>query len=64
MTKEHRELIQEAKDFMISETLKHPKTWKGLTTEEWMVAFTNEKIEQSIAVAAEEIRKRELRKSK
>lgn len=46
MTKEQRELVQAAKDFMISETQKRPKTWRGLTTEEWMVAFAKNQTEQ------------------
>ena len=46
MTKEQRGLVQAAKEFMILETQKHPKTWQGLTTEEWMVAFAKNQIEQ------------------
>ena len=41
-----RKLIQEAKDFMISETQQHPNTWYGWMTEEWMVAFANKKLKE------------------
>lgn len=57
-------LIQEAIDFMLSETEKHDKNWKGYTTEEWMVAFAMEQIDQLIEVATEELRKRKVRESK
>lgn len=40
MTKD--KLLQEVIDFMLSETEKHDKSWKGRTTEEWMVAFAKE----------------------
>ena len=49
-----RELIQEAKEFMIAETQKHPKNkWYGFMTEEWMVAFAKHKLREK----AEEITK-------
>ena len=64
MTKEYRKLIQEAKEFMISEPQKHPKTWRGMTTEEWMVAFSKEQINQLMEAVAEEIRRKAIRKSK
>ena len=41
-----RKLIQEAKEFMISETKKHPNTWHGWMTEEWMVAFAKRKLKE------------------
>jgi len=41
-------LLQEAIDFMLSETEKHDKSWKGMTTEEWMVAFAKEQMMQFI----------------
>lgn len=44
--KEKRKLMQEAKDFMISETQKHPRTWHGMMTEEWMADFAKKKIEE------------------
>ena len=57
-------LIQEAIDFMLSETEKHDKNWKGYTMEEWMVAFAKEQIEQLMEVAAEEVRKRKKKDEK
>ena len=41
-----RKQIQEAKEFMISETKKHPNTWHGWLTEEWMVAFAKKKLKE------------------
>lgn len=43
--KEKRKLIQEAKEFMISETQKQPRTWHGMMTEEWMADFAKKKME-------------------
>ena len=44
--KEKQKLIQEAKEFMISETQKHSITWHGLITEEWMANFAMKKIKE------------------
>jgi len=38
-----RKLVQEAKEFMISETQKRPRTWHGMMTEEWMADFAEKK---------------------
>ena len=59
MTKKDRELVQEAKDFMITETAKHGRAWKGLMTEEWMAAFAKEKGGESSESTIMAIRKRE-----
>lgn len=46
MTKD--KLIQEAIDFMLSETEKHDKNWAGYTTEAWMAAFAKEQMMQLV----------------
>jgi len=40
----NKEMLEEARQFMLEETKKHGKNWKGYTTEEWMAKFANEKL--------------------
>ena len=44
--REKRKLMQDAKNFMISETQKQPRTWHGMMTEEWMADFAIEKLKE------------------
>jgi len=51
-----RKLVQEAKDFMISESAKQPRTWHGLMTEEWMADFAEKKMKE-VSMTYEEMKK-------
>ena len=44
--KKKQKLIQEAKEFMISESAKQPRTWHGMITEEWMADFAAKKMKE------------------
>ena len=41
-----QKLVQKAKYFMISETVKQPRTWHGMMTEEWMADFAEKKMKE------------------
>ena len=41
-----RKLVREAENFMISESMKRPRSWHGMMTEEWMADFATAKMKE------------------